>query len=247
MSQSPTNFFDIINGYIRDIEGSFVNFISSIAPWGAPLPAAFMSYMHMDGVLKFPFYISIPVAITIEILGFSTISTGLDFWSWNRRYKSSDNVKRAPLTFVVAAFVFYLGLVLTNNVLLDMAKSFPDILSEAWATIAVRALLTLMTIPAAMIVATRTQHHELLDAIRQEKENKKKSQGSTAKFSSSSENHRTKEPSEKAIEVKRFVGEYYAMNSELPKLSLIMEKCSVVKSYASTLRTEWVEEQQQGE
>lgn len=167
------NFFDNVNEFIRDVEGSVVNLLASIAPWFAPLPAAYMSFWHMTSSLLYPVYIATPVAIMIEILGFSTISTGLDFWSWNRRYKSGGSLKRAPLGFVAVAFGYYLFVIISMNVVLDIAKSFPDIVSERWSVIGVQALLTTMTIPAGLIVATRVQHKELLDEIKQLKLAKK--------------------------------------------------------------------------
>lgn len=167
------NVFDKINAFIRNVEGSFVSTISAIAPWFAPLPAAVMSFMHMTGVLGFDAWVAWAVAITIEILGFSTISTWLSFWSWNRRYQSKDSLKRAPMGFVFGAFIFYLTIVISMNVLLDAAGYFPDVLNEKVIIVVVRGSLTLLTIPAGLIIATRVQHNDLIDEMRRAKEEKK--------------------------------------------------------------------------
>lgn len=153
------NFFDKINNWIRDTEGSVVNVLSAIAPWGAPLPAAYMSFAHMNNplVLNFPVYISIPVAAVIEILGFATVSTILNFWSYNRKY--TDEKKQAPVGITVFAFCFYLSIVLIMNVLVDATTGTEY---AKWAIIGVRALLTLMSIPAALVLAVRTQHQNVL-------------------------------------------------------------------------------------
>lgn len=155
------NFFENLNEWIRDTENSIVNFLSAFAPWLAPIIPAYMTYQHASETLKFPVYIAIPAALVVEILGFSAVSTYLSFWFYNRRNKAES--RRAPLALVIIAFGFYLSLIVFSNVLLD---SFP---SERWAEIAVRALFTLQTIPAAMLVSVRTQHRELLSEISKER------------------------------------------------------------------------------
>lgn len=155
------NNFDKLNDWIRNTESSIVNFISVFAPWLAPLTPSYMTYQHATSILHFPDYIAIPAAILVEILGFSAVSTFLAFWFHNK--KSQANYKRAPIEVIVIAFIFYLSLIIFSNVLLD---AFPN---ERWAEITVRALFTLQTIPAALIVAVRTQHRDLLSEIRREK------------------------------------------------------------------------------
>jgi hypothetical protein len=158
------NRFDRLNEAIRNTESSIVNFLSVFAPWLAPLTPAYMTYQHATGVLEFPNYIAIPASILVEILGFSAVSTFLSFWFYNRRNQATS--KRAPIEVIIFAFAFYLTLIIFSNVLLD---TFP---SERWAEITVRALFTLQTIPAALIVAVRTQHKDLLSEIRKEREQK---------------------------------------------------------------------------
>lgn len=155
------NKFDQLNEWIRNTESSIVNFLSVFAPWLAPLTPAYMTYKHSIDVLDFPNYVAFPAAILVEILGFSAVSTFLAFWFHNR--KNRADIKRAPIEVVVFAFAFYLALIIFSNVLLD---TFP---SERWAEIVVRALFTLQTIPAALIVAVRTQHRDLLSEIKTER------------------------------------------------------------------------------
>mgnify|MGYP001599507642 CR=1 FL=1 len=155
------NNFDKLNDWIRNTESSIVNFLSVFAPWLAPITPSYMTYQHATSVLNFPGYIAIPAAILVEILGFSAVSTFLAFCFHNK--KTQANYKRAPIEVVILAFVFYLSLIIFSNVLLD---AFP---SERWAEITVRALFTLQTIPAALIIAVRTQHRDLLSEIRKER------------------------------------------------------------------------------
>jgi len=155
------NKFEMINEWISNTESSIVNVVSAIAPWLAPISPAYMTYQHAVDTLHFPLWVAIPVAIVVEILGFSAVSTFMTFWFFNRRNKS-DN-KKAPISFVVFAFFFYLALIVTSNILLDTFKN------AEWAIVAVRALFALQTIPAALIVISRAGHKSLLEEIDKEK------------------------------------------------------------------------------
>lgn len=155
------NFFDTLNDGIRNAETSFVNFISAVAPWLAPLSPAYMTYQHAVDTLKFPIWVAFPAALVVEILGFSAVSTFMTFWFFNRRNKA--NAKKAPVSMIVFAFVFYLALIVTSNVLLD----FYD--NAEWAVNSVRALFTLQTIPAAVIVVSRAGHKSLLAELERER------------------------------------------------------------------------------
>jgi hypothetical protein len=164
------SFFDKMDEAVNNTEGSLVNFLTAFAPWLAPLAPAYMTYNHMVEFLQFPPFLAFVLALLVEILGFGTVSTGLDFWFYNRREKAG--VKKAPLGIVIGVFFFYLILILISNVLVDVSNAY---LSEGWqklAVILVRAGLTLQTIPGALIVAVRTGHRELLREIKREKAEK---------------------------------------------------------------------------
>lgn len=158
------NGFDRLNDWIRDTESSIVNFLSVFAPWLAPIVPAYMTFQHAVNVLEFPYLVALAAAVLVEILGFSAVSTFLAFWFYNR--KNQAQYKRAPIEVIIFAFCFYLLLIVSTNVLLD---TFPG---EKWAEISVRALFTLQTIPAALIIAVRTQHKDLLSDIEKERQQK---------------------------------------------------------------------------
>lgn len=160
------NIFDRINSWIRGIESSVVNLVSAIAPWLAPIAPAYMTYDHAVNSLHFPVWVAVPVAVVVEILGFSAVSTLLSFWFFNRRNRA--NAKKAPTGWVILAFGFYLALILSSNVLLDWFDN------AQWALVAVRALFTLQTIPAAVIVIARVGHKDLLAEIAAEREESKR-------------------------------------------------------------------------
>ena len=164
------NFFDKLNEWVNDTEGSLVNFLTAFSPWLAPLAPAYMTYHHMVEFLMFDEWLAWVLALVVEILGFGTVSTGLDFWFYNRRNKGKT--KQAPIILVAVSFGFYLALIIVSNVAIDVAKAFGTEWHQQLAIVSVRALLTLQTIPAALIVAVRTGHRDLLREIKKEKMDK---------------------------------------------------------------------------
>ena len=164
------NWFDRFDEWINDTEGSLVNALTAFAPWLAPLAPAYMTYRHMVEFLDFPNFLAFALALLVEILGFGTVSTFLDFWFHNKKEKAET--KKAPLGIVMFSFGFYLCLILVSNVVIDIAKAFGTESQALWAVIVVRSLLTLQTIPGALIVAVRTGHRDLLKQIKKEKAEK---------------------------------------------------------------------------
>ena len=161
------NWFENFDEWINDTEGSLVNALTAFAPWLAPLAPAYMTYEHMVDFLFFPKLLALALALLVEILGFGTVSTFLDFWFHNKKEKAK--VKKAPLGVVVFSFGFYLCLIVGSNIVIDIAKAFGSNGQQLWAVIVVRLLLTLQTIPGALIVAVRTGHRDLLKEIKKEK------------------------------------------------------------------------------
>jgi len=168
--EKERNLFDKWDEYVNSTEGSLVNFLTAFAPWLAPLAPAYMTFVHMREFLEFPVLIAFALSLLVEILGFGTVSTALDFWFHNRN--DTAKKKRAPIEVVVGVFVFYLGLILVSNVVIDIANAYFGDNVQKGAIILVRALLTLQTIPGALIVAVRTGHRDLLREIKEEKARK---------------------------------------------------------------------------
>lgn len=161
MKDRDKNIFDRANDYIRDSESSLVNFLSAIAPWGAPLAPATMSYRGMIDHLKFSHPVALIIAAVIEILGLATVHTTLLFWQHNRRYKME--YKKQPTALAAGMFGLYLVIILSVNVILEAYEQ--HLIVWAWTPITARALLSLLAVPAAVTMAIRTQHTELLRQI----------------------------------------------------------------------------------
>ena len=158
------NVFDAINYYIRNSEASLVNLLSAIAPWGAPLAPASMAYAGMVNHLGITRPIALILAAVIEILGLATVHTTLSFWQYNRRRVAGW--KRQPTELAAGMFGFYLLIILTVNVVLEIPGAFPGI--PAWTAAAIpilaKALLSLLAVPAAVTMAVRALHTETIQA-----------------------------------------------------------------------------------
>lgn len=238
------NFFDRLNLWIRETEGSIVNFLSAFAPWLTPIIPAYMTFQHAQNTLGFPLWIAATSALVVEILGFSSVSTLLAFWFYNRR--NSAESKKAPIFLVVIAFSFYLSLVVFSNVLLD---SFPG---SAWAENAVRAFFTLQTIPAALLVSVRTQHRALLKEIAREKEEKEKYKEQDGRTSRSArpvpeliqKHSKMGRPSIHQSKVFSYLDEHYSKTGEVASFSEIMDALNLPQSTVSRLRNTWIQSKQ---
>ena len=232
------NIFDRINDWVRSSEASLVNLLSAIAPWAAPLAPAFLSYTHMVNNLAFPVWVAMSVAIVVEILGLSTISTALSFWSHNKRYKTE--YKKAPVGLVIVAFSFYLAIILTMNVLLE-AYDGPQ------THIIAKALLTLLSIPAALILAVRTQHTELLNEIKEDKEAKRMTRSFALRTNEPNELRTDTERLSKFVHppVKKQAIEDYLekeyLTGRIADVREIVANIGVAKSTASETRKHWME------
>ena len=215
------NFFDKLNATIRNTETSIVNLISTFAPWLAPLAPAFMTYQHAINkeTLNFPVLIAFPVALVVEILGFSAVSTFMSFWFYNKRNKAET--KKAPLTLIIVAFAFYLALILVSNVLLDAYGN------ALWTLITVRALYTLQTIPAALIVAVRTQHRDMISEITKEQHERNLNKQNQTLHSPVPEDAPQQQKMSKLEKAYLFVSNHYSKTKSLPTNQVIADNATV--------------------
>lgn len=211
-----TNIFDKANAYIRDTESSLVNLLSAIAPWGAPLAPAAMSYAGMKQHLGFSEPIAVIIAGVIEILGLATVHTTLSFWQHNRRY--SREYRRMPTRLAGGMFCLYLIVILTVNVLMEAFVSWPGM------PILARALLSLLSVPAAVTMAIRAQHTELLREIQGKKGGK-------------IGERKTKEKAKENFPAKENLSDWRTLPEEDKRLIVAMTTPEIRKAYQVSYRT----------
>lgn len=233
------NWFDKANDVIDNTEGSVINLLTAVAPWGAPTPPAYMSYIHALNVLEFPWWVAIIIAIVVEVLGLATVSTMISFWKYNQKFRNSSQYRKAPVWIVAGAFVFYLALIITSNVILDATGYFwpndPNVRNAA--IVVVKAFYTLLTVPAGLIIAVRQQHRNLLDEISQPRQvavpEVPKFQGTGTGIPRNSQNR---------DKVFAHMDAVYAAESRVVSFKEIRDTLHIPQGSASRIRNEWIKE-----
>lgn len=147
---------------VRAIEGLLVDSLAALSPWLAPIIPAFMVWRGLTIRLDFPWWVAGAGAGVVELLGLSAVFTAFQFFDYNESKKVSWQGAPARVAFVVVAF--YLVVVLTVNVLLDDA---PVIYLVA------KGLLSTLSVCGAVVIALRAQHARRLDAIDDERRERK--------------------------------------------------------------------------
>jgi hypothetical protein len=116
----------------------------------------------MTQQLGYPPIFGLVGAAAVEFLGLSAVHTAVTFWQWNDHHK----IERAPFWFALGAGLFYVLIVLTVNAALDIWRGNEGV------KILAHALLSLLSVDAAVIIAIRAQHARRLterDEARQER------------------------------------------------------------------------------
>lgn len=154
MADQKRNFVDGVTGFLigwrrltEEAERTLVDNLAATAPWLAPLAPAYLAYQATTDMLRFPIWVAATVGMTVEVLGISTINTALTFWTWNREKNKTD--KTAPTWIAFLAATFYVGVVITVNVLLDGGTTLEKL---------AKGLLSSLSVAAAITLALRSQH-----------------------------------------------------------------------------------------
>ena len=163
---------------IREVESILVDNIAATTPWLAPLVPAYMVYQAMTSRLDFPVWMAWAGAIVVEFLGLSAVVTSFQLWDWNDRYSVGQ---RAPVALAVSTAVFYITVVVTVNVLLDDSMLLYKV---------AKALLSLLSIVAGVILAIRAQHSRRISARLQVNEMRKVSRKVSVEIPVTSESFR---------------------------------------------------------
>jgi Kef-type K+ transport system membrane component KefB len=143
---------DVING----ADKSLLDLLSAVVPYLVPVIPAYLTYYHTRDQMQFPEGVAWTAAFVVEVLGMTSISTAIRFYRNNRRYKNEG--QRAPFTLAIVTYVFYLVVVLSVNVLLevDAAQRRPVIILAI-------ALFSLLSIPAGVLISIRSEYASILE------------------------------------------------------------------------------------
>lgn len=179
MIETVILFFKKLDEFRGDIEYYLVNFASGIVPWFAALIPAYFAFVHVKDSLDVPGWLSFIFAAVIEVLGFASISTFIEFRNLRERYKESSTKGSVSPWIPVGSFGMYLlVIVLVNGVLSFVERVDIGILYTAVSTNDTQSIVTylfepiaisfsifvlsFMTIPGAVIVASRTTQERFL-------------------------------------------------------------------------------------
>jgi len=147
------NVFEKITYAIKGAESAWVELLTTIGPWLAPMTPAYMTYRHVTTTLGFDVIWGICTAASVEILGLASGQTIAKFYMYNKQERAKG--RRLPILPVLFTFGFYLAVVITINMALDWGTDSP-------AMKLAKLGLILLSVPAIIIVAVRAQHTRLL-------------------------------------------------------------------------------------
>lgn len=148
-----------VQKFIRVIESVFIDTVSMVIPWLAPLAPASLAYRAMTTRLGFETWLALAMAAVIELLGLATLNTVFQFWSWNKDKKKSD--PSSPVLWAVLMVVYYMAVILIVNTLLDDSGVIEKI---------AKGLLSSISIIGGVTIALRASHSRRIREAREERE-----------------------------------------------------------------------------
>lgn len=143
---------DILNG----AERSFLDLLSVLVPYAVPIIPAYLTYWHTLQEMSFPNWVAWTAAFVTEVLGITAVSTAIRFWRNNTVYKSSK--EQAPFWLAVGVYVFYIVIVLSVNVILEIVSG----VRSGWVIFSI-GLFSLLSFPSGVLISIRAQYTEMLE------------------------------------------------------------------------------------
>lgn len=156
MSNRVDEFFTKASDTINGAERSVLDFISVFVPWAVPVIPAYLTYYHTIEQMHFPVWVARTAAFVVEALGLVSVATAIRFWKNNTLFKGER--EKAPFWLAVIVYLFYIVIVLTVNVLLEVEAS-----TRNGVVIFAIGLFTLLSFPASLLIAIRAQFREQLE------------------------------------------------------------------------------------
>lgn len=163
--QRILNFLDGWKRLVAGMENVLVDNVAATVPWLVPLIPAYMAFMHVTEKFGWPNEMAWIVAIVIEGVGLSAVTTAYQLWDYNQTHK--EDAELAQFGIAVSTAAYYLVIVITVNVLLDVFKDDTNV------RILAQALLSTLSVVAMVILALRAQHARKLADIQRVKDEAK--------------------------------------------------------------------------
>jgi hypothetical protein len=149
------NIFQAIADILNGAERSLLDLLSVLVPYFVPIIPAYLTFTHTRDLMNFPTWVAWTAAFVVEVLGITAVSTAIRFWRNNTIYKSDK--EQAPFWLAVGVYIFYIVVVLSVNVLLEVVSGVrsPAVI---WAI----ALFSLLSFPSGVLISIRAQYTEML-------------------------------------------------------------------------------------
>jgi len=153
---------------IEAAEAPVTRLIAGLVPWLAPAIPAYITQGNLIEYLGFSLLMSWVTAGIVEFLGLATVNNALSLWKHNRKYENSLEKNGVPFGLALFSFVVYLLVLIVVNAILEAVSLFPA-LDAVWVGLAhvlARLLLTLLTIPAALTIATAVIQRDIVQSLK---------------------------------------------------------------------------------
>jgi len=158
--------FDKIADTISGAERSLLDLLSALVPWAVPVIPAYLTVYHTMHEMAFPSWVAITAGFVTEVLGIASVSTAIKFYRHNLKYKDAKN--HAPFVLAVGTYLFYLVIILTVNVILEVVAG-----TRSTSVIVAIGLFSLLSLPSAVLISIRAQHTEALNEVQERKEERR--------------------------------------------------------------------------
>ena len=228
--------FKFLARVFNNAENGILDFLSAFVPYCVPVIPAYLTYFHTHDadMMNFPVWVAITAAFVVETLGMASVSTAIKFWRNNQMYKSNEN--KAPFKLAFGVYLFYIVIVLTVNVMLEIVSG-----SRSGMIITAIALFSMLSFPSGILIAIRSQYKEILEERAERKMPRQVISQTTAQVE-----RKAKKPSDYYDKIRDLAAASVAKNGKLPSPKEITAKLGLdhhgAKGYVSQTLTNYGKE-----
>jgi hypothetical protein len=158
--------FRWVSDTINNGERAVLDALSAIVPYTTASIPSYLTYVHTFTYMAFPERVAWMAAFTVEVLGVTAVSTAIRFWQWNKTHIQEKD--RAPFWLATATYGFYIAIVLSVNVILEIYAK-----ERAPAVIWAIGLFSMLSVPSGILISIRAQHGEMLEGKREQAEQRR--------------------------------------------------------------------------
>ena len=227
-------FFKAVSDVVNGAEKSLLDLLGALIPYFVPVIPAYLTYYHTRDQMDFPVQVAWTAAFVVEVLGMTSISTAIRFYRHNQRYAKSLIQNKAPFGLAIFTYAFYLAVVLSVNVLLEVeaAKREPVIILAI-------ALFSLLSVPSGVLISIRSQYSEMLE----DREARRNPQNLAPVFATETKAVKERHASDFKDKILEMLNAEHSKSGKVLDLTDITARLKLDhaknKGFVSSLRSEW--------